>query len=199
MVCIQTTYFLLDFNSYKFFGMDAKRNYEDDYEKRIVLVFDEYDGHVYDLISILSLNDYFMNTEIYPNDLCMRFCYIEKDVLESIKKLKFYYDLNITNEVKNSNLVVFIATNSSVESDTCIQLLQLSKNLNIPILSLVVENLSNECKSIAFCDHWFEVFKDRAYNDGYDQQMYLGKPFQCFIERIIQILNNKNTTVNCKC
>lgn len=86
--------------------------------------------------------------------------------------------------------MIFIATKTSIQSELCIELVQYTRELNIPIISLVIEDIRG-IDSIVLneIDHNFEVYKDRVYDTGYDPCILLGEEFQKFIDHINQVLD----------
>lgn len=111
----------------------------------------------------------------------------ESKIKKSIEEFQSSYEGNVKNAIKTSKLIIFIATNDSVKSEKCIELLELSRDMNIPIVSLIIEEIKNldGIKSTVL----FEIYKDRIFETGYDQYMMLGEHFQNFIAYVSCILN----------
>ena len=153
--------------------------FENHTNSQIALIFEQADRIIHDLIRILRT----FSIPVYPSYLQLE---IADFGLDSLERFKLEYNQQLKERViETSKLVIFISTTRSVESNDCIHLLKQSKNLNRTIISLIVENIQNyeELKStvLGCIGRHFELFKDRVYEDGYDQYMWFGKSFQSFI------------------
>jgi hypothetical protein len=172
----------------------CQTNIEDDH---VSLIIHKPEGIVQDVFQTFSINSINSNKSYTQN------CLEKEYSRENIKKSSEFiddYNSSIENDIVSSKLVVFVATNDSVESDKCKKLLQLSKDLKKRVMSLIIEQICNyeELKSTVLTgiDHHFEVFKDRVYDDGYDPYMCIGEEFERFILTVKQLLGVDSVLVS---
>ena len=150
----------------------------------LCLLFCKFDGLVEDLINII-LN---FGLKVWPNEDVL--FQLDCDVEMKLKTFQENYEKSIDSKIVESKLVIAIITNEFLKSEKCKALIDLAKQSKKIILALVVENVENFA-SLNGVDFFYEVYKDRVYETGYDDYMWTGECFDQFLVNIETHLQEK--------
>ena len=168
--------------------MEESEDRDDDHFD-VSLLFDEPSGIIHNLIGLFNYYAKTIFIQVYPSVSYIQFESSVDQFLDEFLDFQIDYDEQIEENIKNSEMVLFIASNQSVYSEKCTRLLELTRKLKIHTVSVVVEEIPDysELKStiLSGIDHHIEIYNDRIYDDGYDPYLWLSKHFVNWFERAI--------------